>query len=121
MLLPYNHHLSYQEAEQQLGVARPSLHLAKARLRWVGHALRSEDSVLTEVLTFVPTGGARGRGRPRRRFFDTFKADLAERHIDPDTRDHSKFWSAVSLMVSDRSRWKSIVNMGNDGMGSSSS
>ena len=119
MLLPYNHHLSYQEAEQRLGVARPSLHLAKARLRWIGHALRSEDSVLTEVLTFVPTGGARGRGRPRRRFFDTFKADLAERHIDPDTRDHSKFWSAVSLMVSDRSRWKSIVNMGNDGMGSS--
>ena len=54
-------------------------------------------------------------------FFDTFKADIAERHVDTDTKDHSKFWSAVSLMVSDRSRWKSIVNMGNDGMGSRSS
>ena len=121
MLLPYDHHLSYQEAEQQLGVARPSHHLARARLRWVGHALRSEDTVLSEVLTFVPAGGARGRGRPRRRFFDTFKADLAERHVDPNTRDHIKFWSAVSLMASDRSRWKSIVNMGDDGMGSGSS
>jgi len=121
MLLPYDHHLSYLEAEQQLGVARPSHHLARARLRWVGHALRSEDTVLSEVLTFVPAGGARGRGRPRRRFFDTFKADLAERHVDPNTRDHIKFWSAVSLMASDRSRWKSIVNMGDDGMGSGSS
>ena len=52
----HNHHLSYQEAEQRLGVARPSLHLAKSRLRWIGHALRSEDTVLTEVLTFVPAG-----------------------------------------------------------------
>ena len=28
---------------------------------------------------FVPTGGARGRGRPRRRYYDTIKADLQER------------------------------------------
>ena len=109
MMLLYNYHLSYQEAEQQLGVARPSHHLA------IGQALRSEDTVFSEVLTFVLAGFACGRGRPRRRFFDTFKADLTERHVDPETKKQCKFWLAASLMVSDHRHWKSIVNMGNDG------
>ena len=118
MFLPYNHHLSYQEAEDRLGVARPSYHLSKARLRWAGHALRSKDEVLFEVLMFVPEGGARGRGRPRRRFYDTFKADLAERHVDLATRDHHTFWSTVSTMASDSKSWYKLVNMGKDRMGS---
>ena len=110
MFLPHDHHLSYQEAEERLGVARPSHHLMKARLRWVGHALRSKDTVLHEVLTFVPVGGAHGRGRPRRRFYNTSKADLMDRHVDLDTRDHHKFWSTVSTMASDRKSWNSLVN-----------
>ena len=118
MLLPYNYHLSYQEAEKRLGVARPSYHLSKARMRWVGHAMRSEDTVLFEVLTFVPVGGARGRGRPRRRFIDTFRADLTDRHVVLNERDHHQFWTTVSTMSSDRKSWKSLVEMGDDRMGS---
>ena len=79
--LRYNYHLSYEEAEQRLGVERPSQQLARNRLRWIGHALRSDDIVLREVLTFVPESGARRRGRPRLRFYDTLKADLADRKL----------------------------------------
>ena len=64
MRLPHDFHLSYTAAEERLGVKRPSTLLAKERLRWIGHALRSDDTVLLEVLTYVPEGGARGRGRP---------------------------------------------------------
>ena len=79
--LPHDHHLSYEEAEERTGVERPSMRLSKERLRWTGHALRSDDTVLTEVLVFVPEGGRRSRGRPRLRFYDTVKADLIARSM----------------------------------------
>ena len=110
MRLPHNFHLSYTAAEESLGVKRPSALLAKERLRWLGHALRSDDSVLTEVLTFVPEGGARGRGRPRRRFYDTVKEDLLARGIVVDARDQKRFWAALAIMTSDRAAWRGIVD-----------
>ena len=47
--------------------------------------LRSEDSVLYEALIFIPTGGSRGRGRPRRRYIDSIKLDLTDRNINIDS------------------------------------
>ena len=91
MRLPHDFHLSYTVAEERLGVKRPSTLLAKERLRWIGHALCSDDTVLLEVLTYVPEGGACGRGRPRRRFFDTIKTDLSARGINIDARDQKYF------------------------------
>ena len=111
MRLPYDFHLSYAVAEQRLGVERPSALLAKERLRWIGHVMRSDDIILREVLSFVPEGGARGRGRPRRRFYDTIKEDLAARGIETATRDQTHFWSSLTNMAKDRNTWRvNIVN-----------
>ena len=109
MHLRFDHHLSYLEAEERLGVRRPSSRLSSERLRWVGHVLRSEDSVLREVLQFVPVGGARGRGRPRRRYFDTIKLDLAERNIAIASRDQARFWDELMAIAADRHEWRSTV------------
>ena len=109
MHLRFDHHLSYLEAEERLGVRRPSSRLSSERLRWVGHVLRSEDSVLREVLQFVPVGGARGRGRPRRRYFDTIKLDLAERNIAIASRDQARFWDELMVIAADRHEWRSTV------------
>ena len=81
LFLPHDFHLSYEEAETRIGIGRPSQQLAKNRLRWTGHALRSDDKVLYEVLMFVPEGGQRGRGRPRFRFYDTVKVDLNAQRV----------------------------------------
>ena len=110
MRLPHDFHLSYTVAEERLGVKRPSTLLAKERLRWIGHALRSDDTVLLEVLTYVPEGGARGRGRPRRRFFDTIKTDLSARGINIDARDQKYFWPALTDISHDRKAWRVVVN-----------
>ena len=107
--LRYDYHLSYVEAEQRLGVERPSLQLEKNRLRWIGHALRSEDDVLREVLSFVPEGGMRRRGRPRLRFYDTMKADLATRSISLPARNQEEFWGQLQEMAVDRKNWQKIV------------
>ena len=109
MHLRFDYHLSYAEAEEQLGVSRPSSRLASERLRWVGHALRSDDSVLREVLDFIPTGGARGRGRPRRRYFDTIRADLEERNVIIASRKQDRFWAELAVIAADRKEWRSTV------------
>ena len=104
--LRYDYHLSYEEAEQRLGVERPSQQLTYNRLRWIGHALRSEDIVLREVLTFIPKGGARRRGRPRLRFYDTLKADLAERNVVLHARNQDEFWRLLQEKTADRTNWQ---------------
>ena len=106
MHLRYDHHLSYVEAERQLGVSRPSVRLATERLRWTGHMLRSEDNVLFEAATFVPPGGS--RGRPRRRYMDTIRADLRVRDIVFDCRSDD-FWANLNPLASDRIGWRLIV------------
>ena len=107
--LPHDFHLSYVEAENRTGVKRPSLRLAKERLRWTGHVLRSDEKVLSEVLMFVPDGGRRGRGRPRLRFYDTLKADLKSRDIFIDAKRQEDFWPMVAARAADRVRWRSDV------------
>ena len=109
MHMRFDYHLSYREAEERLGVCRPSIQLAKERLRWVGHVLRSEDLVLREVLHFVPDGGARGRGRPRRRYYDTIKQDILDRSITIGSRDQTQFWNELSVTAADRNVWRSTV------------
>ena len=107
--LRYDYHLSYQEAEERLGVERPSIRLAQERLRWTGHMLRSEDSVLYEALVFVPNGGARGRGRPRRRYYDTIRMDLEDRGITIDTKKQTLFWEQVAVLAAKKQEWQSVV------------
>ena len=108
--LRYDHHLSYQEAEETLGIERPSSRLMKNRLRWTGHMLRSDDEVLKESLLFIPAGGARGRGRPRRRFYDTIKSDLLERGITINAAKQPLFWEELSQIAANRTEWQSLVS-----------
>ena len=109
MHLPHDFHLSYAEAEARSGVPRPSLHLTKDRLRWTGHALRSDEKVLTEVLLFVPEGGRRWRSRPRLRFYDTVKADLNARGVVINARQQEQFWWVVAKLAAEMKKWRSDI------------
>ena len=108
----YDYHLSYAEAEAKLDIERPSYRLARERLRWTGHALRSEDVVLQEVLTFIPEGGARRRGRPNLRYYDTLKNDLADRGVVIVARGQDEFWKKLSETAADRVAWRELVKRG---------
>ena len=85
------------------------MRLAKERLRWTGHALRSDDKVLSEVLLFIPEGGRCGRGRPRLRFYDTVKADLNARDIIINAKQQEDFWPIVAARAADRNKWRADV------------
>ena len=72
--------------------------------------LLSDDEVLKESLLFIPAGGARGRGRPRRRFYDTIKSDLLERGITMNAAKQPLFWEELSQIAANRTEWQSLVS-----------
>lgn len=101
--------MSYAEAENHIGVEHPSLRLTKERLRWNCHALRSEDKVLSEVLTFVPEDGRQGRGLPGLRLSDTIKSDLNSRNIFNDAKRQEDFGFSLATRAADRVRWRAEI------------
>ena len=87
----------------------PSQQLAKNRLRWTGHALRSVDKVLYKVLMFVPEGGQRGRGCQRLRFYDTVKEELNGVQINATRQED--FWPVLAIRGASRATWRTgVVN-----------
>ena len=108
MHLKYDYHLSYVEAERLLGVKQPPTRLALERLRWTGHMLRSKDTVLFEAATFIPPGGLRGRGWPRRRFSKTIKVDLKDQDIVINS-NVDNFWANLKPIAANRSEWSQIM------------
>ena len=93
-----------------MGVKRPYRRLMRERLQRTGHMLQSEDAILYESLVFVPVGGARGRGRPRMRFYDTLNADLQARGVIVPARNQPLFWQQVAYIAANRSEWQKIVS-----------
>ena len=71
---------------------------------------RSPDAVLQEVLQFMQAGGARGRGRPRLRLFDTVKSDLKERGIHLNSKQ-AVFWEQIKQLTASREDWKKLVQL----------
>ena len=68
--------------------------------------------MLQEVLTYVPEGGARRRGRPKLRYYDTLKNDLANRGMEIVARNQEEFWEKLSESAADRDGWHELVKRG---------
>ena len=77
--------------------------LAKRRVLWFGHVLRSPDSHPTRRLVdFDPAsaGWRRPRGAPRTRWLDVFRKDLERADIR---------WEEAPVLARDRREWRRIV------------
>ena len=60
----------------------------EARLRWYGHLRRKEDGYIGRRMLRMELPGKRKRGRPKRRFMDVVKEDMAEVEVtEEDTVD----------------------------------
>ena len=64
----------------------------EARLRWYGHVLRIDDGYIGRRMLRMELSGKRKRGRPKRRFMDVVKEDMAEVEVtEEDTEDRSNW------------------------------
>ena len=60
----------------------------EARLRWYGHLRRKDDGYIGRRMLRMELPGKRKRGRPKRRFMDVVKEDMAEVEVtEEDTVD----------------------------------
>ena len=60
----------------------------EARLRWYGHHRRKDDGYIGRRMLRMELPGKRKRGRPKRRFMDVVKEDMAEVEVtEEDTVD----------------------------------
>ena len=60
----------------------------EARLRWYEHLRRKDDGYIGRRMLRMELPGKRKRGRPKRRFMDVVKEDMAEVEVtEEDTVD----------------------------------
>ena len=64
----------------------------EARQRWHGHVLRKDDGYIGRWMLRMELPGKRKRGRPKTRFMDVVKEDMAEVEVtEEDTEDRSNW------------------------------
>ena len=64
----------------------------EARLRWYGHVLRKDVGYIGRRMLRMELPGERKRGRPKRRFMDVVKEDMAEVEVtEEDTEDRNNW------------------------------
>ena len=64
----------------------------EARLRWYGHVRRKYDEHSRRRMLRMESLGKRKRGRPKRRFMDAVKEDMAEVEVtEEDTEDRNNW------------------------------
>ena len=69
----------------------------EARLRWYGHVLRKDDGYIGRRMLRMELPGKRKRGRPKRRFVEVVKEDMAEVEVtEEDTDDRSNWRCKIS-------------------------
>ena len=64
----------------------------EARLRWYGHVLRKDDWYIGRRMLKMELPGKRKRGRPKRRFMDVVKEDMAEVEVKEEDADDRSNW-----------------------------
>ena len=64
----------------------------EARMGWYGHLRRKEDGYIGRRMLRMELPGKRKRGRPKRRFMDVVKEDMAEVGVtEEDTEDRNNW------------------------------
>ncbi|KAL8570173.1 hypothetical protein ACOMHN_030969 [Nucella lapillus] len=84
--------------------------LTQSQLRWSGHLVRMQDSMIPKQLFYGElTGGHLPRGRPKLRYKDTLKKSLQKCDID---EDNGNSWPQTGLSGGKQfAREQKLMNM----------
>ena len=64
----------------------------EARLRWYGNVRRKDDGYIGRSMLRMELPGMRKRGRPKRRFMDVVKEDMAEVEVTEEDTEYRNNW-----------------------------
>ena len=75
--------------------------LRKRRLKWLGHALRMDESRIAQQAMTWTAGGKRKPGRPKTTWLQTINRDLADMQINLDD---------AKELAQNRAGWRTLVS-----------
>ena len=64
----------------------------EARLKWYGYLRRKDDGHIGRRMLRMELPGKRKRGRPKRRFMDVVKEDMAEVEVTEEDTEDRNHW-----------------------------
>ena len=69
----------------------------EATLMWYGHLRRKDDGYIGRRMLMMELPGKRKRGRPKRRFMDVAKEDMAEVEVTEEDTEYRTNWRSSQL------------------------
>ncbi len=69
--------------------------LRKKRLRWFGHVQRRDEDDATRNILQMTVDEKRNRGRPKLRWRDLVKEDMARNHMTTEMTEDRKHWHVM--------------------------
>ena len=69
--------------------------LREKRLRWFGHKQRRDQDEATRKILQMTADGKRNRGRPKRRWRDLVKEDMARNHMTTEMAEDRTHWHVM--------------------------
>ena len=73
--------------------------MQESRLKWYGHVLRREDEYVGKRVMGMEMPGKRRRGRPKRRWLDSFWNDLSERELSGEDAQVRAKWRRLTRHI----------------------
>ena len=64
----------------------------EAKLRWYGHVRRKDYRYISRMMQSMELPGKRKRGRPKRRFMDVVKEDMAAVEVTEEDTEDGNNW-----------------------------
>ena len=99
--ISWRDHISNDEVMRRAGVAPLSDIVSERRKRMTGHVLRlPRERPASVAMDWMPEGGKRKRGRPKKTWRQTSKEDLSEMGVS---------WHGARRVARDRSKWRRLV------------
>jgi truncated hemoglobin YjbI len=69
--------------------------IQEKRLRWYGHLQRREEEFVTKRVLKMEVEGKRASGRPRRRWMECIKEDMAEKKLKTQDSANRPHWRTL--------------------------
>ena len=85
-----------EEIRRRTKVTELHAKVQEKRLRWYGHMLRRDEDHVTRRTLEMEVEGRRRQGRPRRRWLDCVKEDLAEKRLGVQDAANRERWKRLT-------------------------
>ena len=91
-----------------LKVTELSKKMQERRLNWYGHVFRRDENYIGKRVMTMEVPGQRVRGRPKLRWKDRLKEDIAEKNLREDQVQNRREWKRLVRNSDPIQKWEKL-------------